>query len=314
MTLFQVPYDLEPAPDLGLLFWGEEEWSKKPHADSGRGSSYYTAFLQCARRWYFRYVENLTPDHDELRHPDRAVGSLVHFAKELYRANGRTKEAALEAQRRLSGVAAQYEAFREIAAEATRCFLGWVAYYERRDAIDWDVLAVERHVEVLRGDELYYTCRYDAVMRHRRSGAIWIWEDKHLSSAGPSDLQGYLLDWQVAGEAWLYMQQGWGPIAGVVVDISVRTAELRFHRPEVAFSPGHARSFAEELDAWHYLRDHAAYRGYPMNRTQCKIPFPGAKGGLCDFYDLCLNHIGPAEIAGQSPPHGFVRVERLVRR
>ena len=312
-------------PSVSEAFWGPDY---VPQEDSGFGSSYHSVGMLCWRRFFYRNVENLVPTwHDDKglspRNHAKSRGLLMHHAHEVIYGGDRgvlvpmSQEAVQRAFERLGWVA-RVTAYRVLAGECERLLAAYVDKHLFIDARQYTVVAVEEPAfvrEVLDGEEFLYTVRFDLHVVERGTGLHYILEHKHFDRFGDSDKKSWPLNLQAQGQAWTFQKAFPNmPFGGIILNVVVTTKEPRFMRVPIAFSAGRMRNFGRQMRAWHGMRYLAAREDWPQNFATCATPYPGARGGLCDYFDICAAEITLSEIRGRAAPAGFVRRDRLVRK
>lgn len=305
----------------------------EPRSDSGFGNSFHSVLYQCARKHYFVNVQGLRPatfgEGDIAEDSSYALvrGTLLHGCEEVWYTGGRfgknfsmSKEAEYEAFTRLHAVG-KHEAYAKVVEDCERAFAQYLAHYREQDRNELVVLGAEvpmhTWVQVPEAEPLLYTIRADILIQHRVTGLYWIFESKHHGSWGSQDRAAYLMNMQVQGEYWTFLRN-WpqAPFGGVVVNVMVVTKKTpSFHRIAVVPSPPRLAMFEASVVAYHQLKSEFERRDWPQNFTACGQKFPGAKGGLCDYYSLCFANYGTKDVANPAwTPPGFVRREKLIRR
>ena len=300
-------------------FWGDQFEETE---DSGFGASYHSVLMMCPRKFFFANVERLKPAAFgemgvSLRNHSLIRGWLMHACFEVYYKGGMSDAAIQEAFQRLDAVAQVHE-YVDLVSEVDNLFGSYLDRYKVEDRLAYDVVAVEypMHIRnVVDGEEFLYTIRADLILRHRETGLTYIFEHKNLSSYGDNERTGYLLDLQIQGEAWCFIQnQPAIPFGGVVINVVVCNKTPAFYRQLVTFTTKQMRNFGLQMRSWSSMRSQFQMAGWPQNFSACKTRYPGSRGGLCDYHSLCTYGFEVQDIRGKEPPPGFVRREKLVRK
>lgn len=172
----------------------------------------------------------------------------------------------------------------DVVTEAYRLDEAYQAYYDNEPLRP---LAVE-----IRAEAEGVSTRYDLIAEVVPNEAnlppgVWIVEHKTASRADVATLEGWQNDGQILGHMWIYHRAGlvkrYGPLAGVMVDVAVKTKVPQFYRIMVPVSMPRARAHVQDLRAWEGVYRMFDATGYfPRNRKSC-IHF----GRKCEFFDHC---------------------------
>lgn len=306
-------------PSLAAAFWGP---GVEDVEDSGFGSSYHSVLMLCPRRFFFQNVERLRPSSfGEVGVTPRTYsllrGWLMHACCQVFYGGGMSDTAKAETYERLNA-AGQVPAYVDLVTEVEWLWTGYLDRYMTEDRHYLEVIAVEQplHVADRRDDdEFLYTIRADLIVRNKTTGLVYIYEHKNLSTFGDSERTGYLLDLQVQGEAYTFVKNHPGtPFGGVILNVTVCTKTPSFYRVPITFSERQLQTFGRSMRIWHALKAFHREWDWPQNWASCKTRYPGARGGNCDFLQLCLTGYQPRDIRDKPPPAGFVRKDRLVRK
>lgn len=321
--LFTIP--VFEGPGVSEAFWGSDY---VPQEDSGFGSSYHSVGMLCWRRFFYRNIEQLMPAwYDEKGVSPRSYaklrGLLMHHAHEVIYGGDRGRlvamshEAVMRAFERLGWVA-RVQPYRELAAECERLLVAYVEKFLSWDRQHYQVVGVEEpmHVrETLDGEEFLYTVRQDLHVKDVQTELHYILEHKHFGRFSDSDKRTWPLNLQAQGQAWTFQKMYPNlPFGGVILNVVVTTKEPRFVRVPLSFSASRLRNFGKQMRAWHGMRYLAAREDWPQNFATCGTPYPNARGGSCDYFDICVAEVNLSDIRGRAAPAGFVRKERLIRK
>lgn len=317
----------EPVEDV---FWQKPGMSLT-NMDSGAGWTYWGSWLACPRRGFLRYKLGLRRDadagtafFDDSGRPSllfrRSLGWLLHAVKEVYFKGSMTNAAIEEAMERLNLVS-NTPTYRFLGDEARRLFLAWLDEYMDRDRSKYEVFKVEHPYAALEDAEyevepfVAWSTRFDVLLRDLDTGVIHDFEFKHVGSVRAELLTGYSHDPQLLGQARLFPKEfKKEKFAGITVDITVTTKSASLHRIPVVFRPEDLRDFARQMRHWRQMMSMWAALEWPKNYASCKSTYPGAFGGMCEFYDICSSGVRLSDLKSKAPPTGFVRVDQLVRR
>lgn len=298
---------------------------------SPRGSTYWTRFLTCPRE--ARLSEILAPFRTTQA---LSTGFAWHLALEMFYTAWLEKKSYAEAQE--AGFAAiaplkdtGEEGYTEMYELLGRMLTAYFRQYES-DFQHWMILAVEETLGV--SEPMEYTARLDLVILDKRTGAIWPVEHKSARALQASIIEGYQLNMQILGQAYLFekcvdTKAIGGVYSGVNVSITTKhkptkkNAEpTQFQRVPVLPSPEHLQAFESSIIRWTYIREVYAAQGYPPDFSKCSGYARGY--GRCPFFTLCyakpnmdLDEIEQLALAAATEPEklpfGFVPATALTR-
>jgi len=303
-----------------------------PHgAPSARGSSYWSRLMTCPREHALHTIAKLRPE----RTSSALTGGFVfHHALEAY------YRSLMEAQRpwrkqALADLAVEGDypvppdedrahkwVARAAALKALAPFdsepgyetlmdqihrmLG--GYFDLAEIDQHMVLAVEEDLEYKRRG-LVYTARIDGlILDYGDRRGLWVLEHKTAKALNESLLEGYQLNLQILGQAWLFknvFDTRKTPVyRGVLVQVVTKTQTPKYHRIHVAPSPAHLATFEKSLRAWAKIEKAYAKAGWPHDFTKCA----GYSRGYsrCAFYNVCqLQPDVSVEDLLADPPPGY---------
>lgn len=298
---------------------------------SPRGSTYWTRFLTCPRE--ARLAEILRPFRTTQA---LSTGFAWHLALEMFYTawmEGANYVAAQEAG--FAAIAPLKESGEECYVEMYELLARMLTAYFRQYESDfqhWMILAVEETLGV--SEPMEYTARLDLVIMDKRTLAIWPTEHKSARALQKTIVEGYQLNLQVLGQAYLFekcvdTKELGGVYSGVNVSITTKhkptkkNAEpTQFMRIPVLPSPDHLRAFESSIIRWTRLREVFEQEGYPPDFSKCS---GFARGyGQCAYFRLCyerpnmdLGEIAALAEAAQGEPEklpsGFIPVTALTR-
>lgn len=159
-----------------------------------------------------------------------------------------------------------------------------------------------------------YSARLDMLVENYDLGGLRIVEHKSARSITVDLCEGYQLDLQILGQAWLLRRcvdlSRLPPFRGVTVNITTKQKVPRFERVEVLPSEQHMLAFELNMQKWDRMRAVAAELDYPQAFGKCIGPDRGYR--RCSYFDLC--HMDPLRTISQwqadDVPLGFVRIDR----
>ena len=230
-------------------------------------------------------VGDLSPLDDLLF--DASVLKLVHAGwqdlKIIHQRTGRVPAPVFDTAR-LRGQLLDHKVDPDVVTEAYRLDGAYQAYYDNEPLRP---LAVE-----IRAEAEGISTRYDLIAEVVPNEAnlppgTWIVEHKTASRADVATLEGWQNDGQILGHMWIYhharLVKRYGPLAGVMVNVVVKTKVPQLYRIMVPVSMARARDHVRDLRMWesvYRLCEVAEF--FPRNRKSC-IHF----GRKCEFFDHC---------------------------
>jgi len=164
--------------------------------------------------------------------------------------------------------------------------------YRRKDP--WRILAVEENLEFWVRDDaddplFGYTARLDLVVEDVEKRVTKIVEHKSARTVTEDLIDGYQLDQQILGQAWLFLNcvdlSKYAPFGGVDVNITTKHKLPRHERVAVLPSRYHLAAFQESITHWNSLEKEFAARGWPKALGNCAGP--ARYWSRCDFYNIC---------------------------
>ncbi len=284
-----------------------------PSSGSSHGSTFFKRHATCPRaaRLYAQGVRPIRPPNANLE-----IGDAFHLVLEAYyRAlqAGATKLAATQAGWKVIDLLWKEPGFEKDVEQLGRSL---TSYFEFAEHDDWQVIAVEEELSYF-GLDFDYTARLDLVIVDRADGRMYCIEHKTSRVITANMTQGYLMDLQTLGQAWLMTNvvdlDQYPPFAGVKVNITSKQTMPKHERVFVPASPAYLAEFELSVAARTKMHAFAATLGYPKMFGNCT----GAAQyfGTCSFFDLCYGH-PQIDITGldkptlEDLPYGFTIAER----
>lgn len=261
---------------------------------SPRGSSHHRQIRGCPREYALAKIVKLRPGTDN---EALTVGWIFHKGLESYYYhwlhNPQSTIAEREAQAWANvGLIATEPGYEETWKTVERILGSYFDHYRQHD--NWRILAVEETLIAHRPD--VYSARLDLVIENLDDGGTWIVEHKSARAISSTLLEGYQLDLQVLGQAWLFQRcvdlKKYPPFRGVIVNITSKAMTPRHERVHVMPSHYHMEAFERQLASWKRILPVYAQEGYPQDFSKCTRNFR-----RCTYFDLC--HAFPAETVVQ---------------
>lgn len=178
---------------------------------------------------------------------------------------------------------ASFGATVETVDEAKRLYNAYFCHYGNAADEKFTPLGVE----VPCGLSEVHTSRLDLVASI--GGATWIVEHKTASRETRDVLEGWWLDGEIIGEVLAYrisnFTDKYGPLAGVLVNITIKTKEPKFRRVEVVVTDDQLERYARDVDWWrkHRRQMRLDPNGYWPRKLQGCI----GRYDTCTFWDHC---------------------------
>lgn len=305
---------------------------KNPHgAPSARGSTYWSRLMTCPREHALHTIAKLRPERTSSA---LTSGFVFHHAMEVYyrhlmecqRPWRKQALADLAVEGSYPIPADEDRAHKLAAAQAARSAMtpfdeepGYETMMEQIhrmldgyfDLALFDqhmVIAVEEDLEYKRRG-LVYTARIDGlILDYGDRKGLWVLEHKTAKALNESLLEGYQLNLQILGQAWLFknvFDTTKTPVyRGVLVQIITKTQTPKYTRIHVAPSPAHLATFEKSLRAWAKIEKAYDRAGWPHDFTKCA----GYSRGYsrCAFYNLCqVQPDATIEALRADPPPGY---------
>lgn len=255
----------------------------------------------------------------------------------LYGANQKAQNAVWEALKPVSMEPGYFEPTGDARIEPTwtvveRCLASYFERWIERDR--WRIIAVEETIEFVEptphqlvlsrpsGDVVEilqrltrayrYSARLDMIVECYDRGGMWAVEHKTARFISRDLLEGYQLDLQILGQAWLITRcvdlSELPPYKGVIVNITSKQKNPMLERVEVCPSEMHLQAFEKSVNGWGVIESVQRELGYPHAFGACNGPDRGYR--RCAYFDLC--HAYPnasvAALTDGDAPDGFVRL------
>lgn len=274
-----------PVEDLIGELFDEMNLPRLGGPSSGRGWSSFALAQRCLYAWYKTHVEKARPEF-YMERGALAIGTLVHLFLALYYANMMEQylvltPGACHAWLRMRG------ANPELMQESWRVFEAYRLYYAHEDLRP---LAVEYD---LRDPQTGRSCRYDligyyATSKPGRPSGTYLFEHKTSGRFDWDTIDGWANDGEVIGEAALWRRLGldnrFGRLRGVVVNILGKQKEPKFHRTTIAPGVLLINSHFDDLDRWDGLIALCrSTNNWPRSRANCIN-----RWGRCQWWEYCM--------------------------
>lgn len=252
---------------------------------SGKGWSSFALFQRCPHAWRRRYIDNAKPRmFITVESPALAVGSIIHAFLAVFYTKIIQPDYPLtveELRRELHA-----EANPKLVDEGYRVFYAYAVYYQHEQVIP---LAIELD---LRHPRTHESCRYDLIAFLREGMGPWppgtyVFEHKSSSRFDQDFLEGWANDGEVLGQIMLWNDLGldnrYGPLQGVIMNLLGKQKEPQFHRTLVAPESWMMDSHREDLRQWDGLIQLArGLNRFPHSRNNCINRY-----GRCGHWEEC---------------------------
>jgi hypothetical protein len=263
-------------------------------------SSFYT-FQRCPYLWYRNYLVG-ERSRGEVS-PALVIGSLLHLFLALH------YQLMIDPTYPLT----VDQAFKELKAKrvnaealemAWNIFEGYRTWYSEYDYLR--PLAVEFHTVDPKTKE---SCRYDMIAEVDASRVppgklvpegVYIIEHKTSGRFDKSTLEGWTNDGEIIGQVMLYkrmrLEERFGPLRGVIVNICGKQKTPKYARVIVSPSKLQLENHARDLKFWEAFRQLCkAQDNFPRSRANCIN-----RWGMCPQWEHCQLNARDATLEGES--------------
>lgn len=289
------PFFQQTHPLLEKVLMGVFDSFKLPRlggASTGRGWTNFSVFQRCPYAWKRKYVDNVAP-FIIADIPGLSIGTLVHTFLALHYANMMPDSLYKALTPEIMFERLRAQANPELVGEGWRLFKAYRLYYQFEELNrTFTPLAIEYDLRNPRTNE---STRYDLVafVEHERPGLLpgtYIVEHKTAQRFDSDTLEGWANDGEILGEVALWKLLGldnrFGPLKGVIVNIIGKQKEPKFHRTVVAPSSWQVGQHLEDLKRWEGMIGLAQSTGvFPRARAGCLTKY-----GRCSEWDHCLTN------------------------
>jgi len=258
---------------------------------SGRGWSRYRLLQKCPRAYYLRYFAPKETDAQPMRHSPLELGSCWHEFSAYYYSNMMAIGMGLHegpAPSALHAALLETDADPIIVAEAWRLFEAYADHYEGYG--DYLIpLAVE---ELALDKATKHSCRYDLIARvdadhpmaKGMEPGVYVVEHK---TASHINTEQWHLDGEVIGQIMLWkaakLDEKFGPLVGVIVNICTKGKVPSFHREIVTPPWEQMAAQTQHLRAWDRIERIYQIEQWPRSLAACY----GDKFGPCEYVEEC---------------------------
>ncbi len=280
---------------LGIERWG---------GASDNGWSKISDLLRCPYRYYLKHVKGLQSPSVTDGSTAMEIGSYAHAALAAYyaaqlpddrypgfRVACPTPEAVLDA---LGAAGAEAEAL----FKAREVWAGYVDFHG-----DDGVTAMG--VEVPAGNIDLHTCRYDLIADVQDGCHDGVWAFDHKVVSKRTDLELYLLDGEIMGEALCWDLSGlaetFGPITGVCINALIKEparGQPPYARRWFPLNEDLIRDFGSNRIFWQsQLAMYKKLGRFPKSHYGCPGRYYGTD--VCQFWDHCAT-LDPSKLVPRS--------------
>lgn len=264
----------------------EEAGMERPGGASGNGWSKRALLLACPHKYKRLVLDGLDRNDDgEVRPSPLAleIGGLLHqLSALLYMGKMDLKVPdpfGIKERLVADGVSA------EVIMEGYRLFEAYTAHYE-------DDYLTPLAVELLAGDRVGNTCRYDLIARIEENplglprGTVVV-EMKTSARFDLPTLQGWANDGQIIQQMMIWKAAGltrkYGKLEGVLMNIVGKQKVPQFHRQLIPVQSWQIKGHVRDLRVFDAMEGIFRATGcFPRNRTACV-----GRYGLCQLFTEC---------------------------
>lgn len=257
-----------------------------------RGWTFYNVVQECARKYYYRYVEK-TKIEIGTRFE---IGILTHWFLALHYLkkmksgwSGLTKfDSPLEIPDlfKLKLELLDTGARGDVIEESWRISEGYMDHYMRDY---FTPLAIE-HPQII--DNPRYSCRYDLIAHIDAKNDLfipagtYIVDYKTKARIDEAALSAWQHDGELKGQALIYrenkLENIFGPLKGIIVDIIGKQKNQKFHRCIIPIQNNLLDEFHSGLHYWSNQAEEYHKSNFKKREASCLGQY-----GKCDYYDMC---------------------------
>ncbi len=252
---------------------------------SGRGWSSISVYQRCPYAFKRRYLEPFQDRPFIITEPAaRAIGTLIHVFLAVYYTRMIDQSYPLTPQ--VVRDELLLKANPDLVHEGWRVFTAY-ALYRQNDIIQ--PLAIEYDLRDPRTGE---SCRYDLIAflpenQGELLAGTYVYEHKSTDRFDDNSLNGWSNDGECLGQVMLWERLGldnrFGPLKGLIVNLLGKQKECKFHRTLVAPQSWQTKQHKNDLKRWEGLIQlSTSMNQFPRSRGNCINRF-----GKCDYYDFC---------------------------
>lgn len=254
-------------------------------ASSGRGWTSFSYYQRCPYLWYRRYIKPLEHRPIVITEPaSRAIGTLIHTFLAIYYTRMIVPDYPLTPN--VVRDELLLKANPDYVHEGWRVFCAY-ALYRQFDNIQ--PLAIEYDLRDPRTGE---SCRYDLIAFFPEDfgellAGTYILEHKSTDRFDDNSLNGWANDGECLGQVMLWQRLGldnrFGPLKGLIVNLLGKQKEPKFHRTLVAPQSWQIIQHRNDLKRWEgFIQLASGLDNFPRSRGNCI-----GRYGKCDLYDYC---------------------------
>jgi len=269
------------------------------------GNSKYAVYEQCPYKYYIQFV--LRMKSDKLNDP-LEIGGLFHECKAHYylkynefrESDMSDEDLDIECEKAIYGLLDRAEKVTpRIASDVRRLVTGWMKVHGPGTRTDDrnTTLLVEPLIEVDKGFK--YSTRLDRVFWDEKRDGPVIMETKTASRKSEDLLASYVMDGQFLGQQYCWRNSHYyrkfGPLKAFVVDLIVKTAQLKMSQEIVPINLAAIRDWEKQKRYTYKAMMVSKIDGYwPRMRSNC-VKY----GKPCQFRKHCgILGRGKAAFAG----------------
>lgn len=248
-------------------------------------------FQNCKRRYYFTFVENIVADRPRWA---LHIGTAVHAGLAKWSSSKDIATALSEAQtalqdslpkRRMPG---DEEELAKAVSQVDNLLRAYFEFWGNDDELTPLGIEIAGRVEVGENSGFFLTFRLDKLVTWKKQ--LWIMDHKTAARMDPRDLLKYEMDLQPTAYVYGTMCVLQKPVAGLLIDVLVKTKVPQFHREPFIRDLAALQAF--ELEFCEIAGDIATRRSrveagedphvvFYKNTDDC------FRYGTCQYVDLC---------------------------
>lgn len=305
-----IPIDLKPTHRPSVSDLLVQTGFANSTGGSVRGWSALQLAPRCWRAAFYKLVRGLAPGRSS---DAMDLGVLYHACMEAHYSTG-----GVDTYKPLDAL---QTALPDLVAKTRRLVDAKLRKFGKLESETWDIRAVEYEVVsyvegkptlgAYKGRRIKapVSSKFDLVLAKREPGApyepygpiakgVYLMDHKTTKALTRDKVAGFGMDPQLLLMAHNWraakLEQVFGPLLGVIIELVVNTKEVNIERIEVSIDDRDVQRFMEFLTPW-ALNLESLYglpeaersdqARWPMNYAGCRSAY-----GMCSYFDLCESH------------------------
>lgn len=249
-------------------------------------------YLDCHRKYWWRFEENLVPDRPEWA---LEVGKALHVGTAVINSGGDITTAVQLSTKAFRDamperlIPGDVEIIEEHAQTIQRLLPAYIQHWKHDQTFKHLAVEVAGRVEIGSGTGVFLNFRVDSLAQAMRQ--LWIYDAKSMSKLDPRDLLKYEMDLQFTAYIYAVSKQLGTRVSGVLVDALVKTKIPQFHREFFTRSDEELQEF--EYEFVEMCQEIARGRARIQQGEDPKVVFykntrECFRYGTCAYRPLCL--------------------------